>query len=239
MKIAYTAVLVFLLSSTSVTSYRIPQSDLVARDVVAVDSFRAPDLEKRRGGGGGRGGGSGGSGGGRSGSGGSGSSSGNRIGGAYYAGGATSTYRAGTRSPLGVTPFLLPVAALAIFPGIWLYGAYAYPYSHRYNYTNETSRQNESLPVVCLCQEYSDCGCDDNNNSTYYQSLFNGTQPVNSSIAKVVNANGTETIYINGTVPNATDSTSSSTSSAPATALLEASGYWVMVALVASMVWAL
>lgn len=76
MKIAYTAVLVFLLSSTSVTSYRIPQSDLVARDVVAVDSFRAPDLEKRRGGGGGRGGGSGGSGGGRSGSGGSGSSSG-------------------------------------------------------------------------------------------------------------------------------------------------------------------
>ncbi|KAF4274131.1 hypothetical protein CNMCM8812_006120 [Aspergillus fumigatus] len=166
-------------------------------------------------------------------------SSSNRIGGAYYAGGATSTYRAGTRSPLGVTPFLLPVAALAIFPGIWLYGAYAYPYSHRYNYTNETSRQNESLPVVCLCQEYSDCGCDDNNNSTYYQSLFNGTQPVNSSIAKVVNANGTETIYINGTVPNATDSTSSSTSSAPATALLEASGYWVMVALVASMVWAL
>jgi uncharacterized membrane protein YgcG len=75
MKIAYTAVLLFLLSSTSVT-YSIPQSDLVARDVVAVDSFRAPDLEKRRGGGGGgRGGGSGGSSGGRSGSGGSGSSS--------------------------------------------------------------------------------------------------------------------------------------------------------------------
>ncbi|KAF7167929.1 hypothetical protein CNMCM5623_001143 [Aspergillus felis] len=74
---------------------------------------------------------------------------------------------------------------------------------------------------------------------TYYQSLFNGTQPVNSSIAKVVNANGTETIYINGTVPNATTPTSSSTSSAPATALLEASGYWVMVALVASMAWAL
>ncbi|KAF4164915.1 hypothetical protein CNMCM6936_008521 [Aspergillus lentulus] len=258
MKIAYTAVLLFLLSSTSVTSYSIPQSDLVARDLVAVDSFRAPDLEKRRGGGGGggRGGGSGGSSGGRTGSGGSGSSSSSggrtggssrpgstssssRIGGTYYAGGATSAYRAGTRSPLGVTPFLLPVAALAIFPGIWLYGAYAYPYSHRYNYTNETSRHNESLPVVCLCQEYSDCGCDDNHNSTYYQSLFNGTQPANSSIARVVNANGTETIYINGTVPNATDSTSSSTSSAPATALLEASGYWVMVALVASMVWAL
>ena len=77
MKIAYTAVLLFLLSSTSVTSYSIPQSDLVARDLVAVDSFRAPDLEKRRGGGGGggRGGGSGGSSGGRTGSGGSGSSS--------------------------------------------------------------------------------------------------------------------------------------------------------------------
>ncbi|GFF25189.1 hypothetical protein IFM61606_09370 [Aspergillus udagawae] len=253
MKIAYTTVLLFILSSTSVTSYSIPQSDLVARDIAPVDSFRGPELEKRRGGGGGgRGGGSGGSSGGRSGSGGSGSSSSvggrpggsstsssSRIGGSYYAGGAVSSYRTGARSPLGITPFLLPVAALAIFPGIWLYGAYAYPYSHHYNYTNETSRKNESLPVVCLCQEYSDCGCDDNNNSTYYQSLFNGTQPVNSSIAKVVNANGTETIYINGTVPNATTPTSSSTSSAPATALLEASGYWVMVALVASMVWAL
>lgn len=160
------------------------------------------------------------------------------AGGAYYAGGAASAYSAGRRSPLGITPFLLPVAALAIFPGIWLYGAYAYPYSHHYNYINQTSNRNESLPVVCLCQQYSACGCDDNNNSTYYQSLFNGTQPVNSSIAKVVNANGTETIYINGTLPNATTSTGS-TSSAPATSLLEASGYWVMVALVVSTVWAL
>ncbi|KAF7122156.1 hypothetical protein CNMCM5793_000112 [Aspergillus hiratsukae] len=267
MKIAYTTVLLFLLSSTTVTTYSIPQSDLVARDALAlpVEPFQAPDLEKRRGGGGGgRGGGSGGSGGGRSGSGGSSGSSGSsgsrggsggssrtgstsstsRIapsyaGGAYYAGGAASAYSAGRRSPLGITPFLLPVAALAIFPGIWLYGAYAYPYSHHYNYINQTANRNESLPVVCLCQQYSACGCDDNNNSTYYQSLFNGTQPVNSSIAKVVNANGTETIYINGTLPNATTTSTGSTSSAPATTLLEASGYWVMVALVVSTVWAL
>ncbi|RHZ60731.1 uncharacterized protein CDV56_104584 [Aspergillus thermomutatus] len=238
MKIAYTTVLLFLLSSTS----SIQSKHQTLRNVVEAaavdevaeaedpveDAVEAAEAVVHRGGSS------------RSGS----TSSSSRVapsygGGSYYAGGAKSAYSAGRRSPLGITPFLLPVAALAIFPGIWLYGAYAYPYTHHYDYINQTSRQNESLPVVCLCQEYSACGCDDNNNSTYYQSLFNGTQPVNSSIAKVVNANGTETIYINGTLPNGTTSTSSSTSSAPGTALLEASGYWVMVALVASTVWAL
>jgi uncharacterized membrane protein YgcG len=86
MKIAYTTVLLFLLSSTSVTTYSIPQSDLVVRDALPVESIQVPDLEKRRGGGGGggrgggssggSGGGSGGSSGGRGGSSGSSGSSG-------------------------------------------------------------------------------------------------------------------------------------------------------------------
>ncbi|KAL4801897.1 hypothetical protein BDV18DRAFT_147757 [Aspergillus unguis] len=224
------------------------------------------DLEKRRGGGGGgRGGGggsSGGSSGGRTGGGGSSSSGGNRggstssssnsggtsrggsgarptygRGGGYYSGGATTPYRAGRRSPLGITPFFLPVAALAFFPGLWAYGAYAYPYHHPYHYVNDTTNRNESLPVVCLCGHYETCGCDDNNNNTYYESLFNGTQPKNSSQVKVTDVNGTQTIAINGSLPNGT--TLEDADSAAALTITQASGYWVMAAVALSAVYAL
>jgi hypothetical protein len=143
---------------------------------------------------------------------------------------------------------LLPVAALAFFPGIWLWGAYAYPYNHPYYYHDNDNNKNESLPVQCLCEQYQECGCDDNNNSTYYESLFNGTQPRNTSVVRVANVNGTKTIIINGTLANGTttddgtssSSTSSSTSGAaqgPLITLINASGYWVMVAVVAATVW--
>lgn len=154
----------------------------------------------------------------------------------YYAGGARTPFAAGAKSPLGITPFLLPAAALAFFPGVWLYGAYAYPYTHPYYYMDEQHHKNESLPVVCLCQQYQECGCDDNNNRTYYESLFNGTVPTNTTNTRVVDVNGTEKIYINGTLANGT---TSATSRAPASAvnLLHASGYWVTVAVVAAAVW--
>ncbi|OQE30100.1 hypothetical protein PENSTE_c002G04927 [Penicillium steckii] len=160
-------------------------------------------------------------------------------GGRYYSGGARTPYSAGRASPSArITPFLLPVAALAFFPGIWLYGAYAYPYSHPYHYHNNTSNHNDTLPVVCLCEEHQECGCDDNNNSTYYEELFNGTQPKNTSNTRVVNVNGTEKIYINGTLPNGTtvdDGTESSASPAVVT-LMHASGYWVTFVVVAAAV---
>ncbi|KAH8431192.1 uncharacterized protein LDX57_008851 [Aspergillus melleus] len=229
------------------------------------------DLEKRRGGGGRGGGGggggrSGGGSGGRSG-GSSGSSGGSRGGssrtgsssnsggatrggsgprpayggGSYYAGGARTPYAAGGRSPLGLTPFLLPVAALAFFPGLWLYGAYAYPYHHHYNYTDQKTDRDESLPVVCLCEKHSECGCDDNSNNTYYEDLFNGTQPVNSSAVRVAEVNGTKTIYINGTLPNGTtvDDPSADEAASAATKMLESSGYWMVAAMVAGTVWGL
>lgn len=155
----------------------------------------------------------------------------------FYAGGARTPYAAGTKSPSGITPFLLPAAALGFFPGLWLYGAYAYPYSHPYYYEDEQTHKNESLPVVCLCQEYQECGCDNNNNRTYFESLFNGTEPKNTTNTRVVDVNGTEKIYINGTLANGT---TAATSTAPAAAvnLLHASGYWVTVAVVATAVWA-
>ena len=133
----------------------------------------------------------------------------------------------------------MPVAALAFFPGIWLYGAYAYPYNHAYYYEDEHNHHNESMPVVCVCQEYQECGCDDNNNSTYYEALFNGTQPRNTTNTRVVDVNGTEKIYINGTLANGTTAADGSSSGASASVqtLLHASGYWVTAALVTTAVW--
>ena len=178
-------------------------------------------------------------------------------GGRYYGGGSTSAYSAGGRSPGGIAPYVLGGAALGIFPGLWLGAAYAYPYSHQYNYHNSSNASqptgtNESLPVTCLCQEYSACGCDDNNNSTYLDSIIgNGSySSLNSSLVNIANVNGTKTIVLNGTLPNGTDDSTPDNSSTvtPASGpgiqsfairqrLLEASGFWVMIATVVGIVW--
>jgi hypothetical protein len=144
-------------------------------------------------------------------------------------------------------------AALGIFPGLWLYSVYAYPYHYPYHYYNSNAHKNETYNVICLCEEYAECGCENNNNSTYYDSLFNGTEPKNSSVVRVVQEkNGTETIYINGTLANGTtaadSSSSSSSSSSPNSSstsgasgslvtALHATGFWVPVALVVTAVW--
>ncbi|MCJ1234963.1 hypothetical protein MMC14_002927 [Varicellaria rhodocarpa] len=213
-------------------------------------------LEKRRGGGG-KGGGSssggsssgGSSSGGKTGSSGSSGSSGTKGGstsstsssspsyggGRYYSGGATRSYSSGQRSPLGVAPFFLGGAALGFFPGVWLYGAYAYPYTHNYSYRNNSSpnARNESLPIVCLCDQYSACGCDDNANLTYIDTLLK-----NNTLARIENVNGTEKVVLNGTLPNGTDTTSGAAGGMRHT-LAESSGFWIVGAIVGMIVWGL
>ncbi|EEP82701.1 predicted protein [Uncinocarpus reesii 1704] len=271
--------------SSPVTSRYVLRTDLSQNDFddrslrdlepVIAHTPKLPELEKRKGGGGGggRGGGGGGrGGGGRGGGGRSGGNSGGRSGGGgrpgspgtrpssnaggssrsgsgrprtyggggYYAGGSSVPYTAGRRSPKGLFPFFLPVALLAFFPGLWLYGAYAYQTNHGFNWRNRTSNRNESIPIVCLCQEYSVCGCDDNNNSTYIQSLLNDVDrnglPRNSSVIKTVEVNGTTKIYINGTLPNGTTapdpSITENISNHVVPQILRLSGYWTMAAIV-------
>jgi len=192
-------------------------SDISLRDVSLNDLFK-----RKGGGGGGRGGGGGSS----SSSSSSGSSGGGRTssssniggstasgsgaarsygGGAYYGGGATVPYRAGDRSTKGIRPVgLLPVAGLAFFPGLWLYGAYMYPYGSPYHYYNRSANRNESKPVTCLCQEYQPCGCDDNNDGQFLnQTIGNGTN-LNSSLVQRAVVNGTDQFFINGSLPNGT-----------------------------------
>lgn len=246
MKIDLTLTLLTLLTVVSA----LPQAD--------TSPASAHDLFKRKGGGGGGGRGSGG---GSSGGGGGGGSSSSRPagsttsntggrssggtgvapnygGGRYYSGGATTPYTSGARTAGGIAPVaILGVAALAVFPGIWLYGAYAYPFSHPYSFRNYSNNQDETKPVTCLCEQYAVCGCDpDNTNSTYFSDLVgNGsTADLDNNVA-VGLVNGTSTILVNGTLDNGTTAAdSTSFGSHNILSMLQLSGYWAMASTVAA-----
>ena len=206
-----------------------------------VDS--SSELYKRKGGGGGRSGG--GSSGGRT----SGSSSGGSRGstsagtgtprsyggGSRYAGGAATPYRAGGTPSgwRGPAPLLLGVGALALFPGLWLYGAYSYRYNNdeRMTYFNETSGQNETRRVQCLCAAEAECGCDDTVDQAYLNEVAN-----DKAVSSVRNG----TLYINGTLEEGTTAPGTASSAATGSLtqrLVEASGYWPVVACVAYTMW--
>ena len=237
-------ILLLLSLVTAIHAFALPEA-------LESTSDKFADLWKRRGGGGGRGGGSSGGGGRTGGS--SGGSSGSRLtsstsstggrtsggsgpaprtfaGGSYYGGGAAVPYRSGGRSPGGVAPVFLGVGALAFFPGIWLYGAYAYTYPGYYYYHNRTSNQNESRPMSCYCGRYQECGCDGNNETDYVTSVAN-----NNSISRVANVDGQQRLVVNGTLPNGT--TAASAGSSYRQNLVEMSGYWVAAATVVYAVW--
>ncbi|KAJ5605087.1 hypothetical protein N7510_010241 [Penicillium lagena] len=153
-------------------------------------------------------------------------------GGSYYAGGAATPYRSGSKTSGGISPHLVAGAGLGFLGGAWLaLGAsyYLYPYPHNYLYNDQ------SYPVECVCAQYSECGCGDNQNQTYYTSLFHGDRPENSTNVRVLDVNGTTTIYINGTLPNGT--TAASGASPAATVPAHLGGYLVTVAVVAAAVW--
>lgn len=86
-----------------------------------------------------------------------------RGGNTYYPGGAPIPYRSGAKSPGGINPRFVGAAGLGVFPGVWLYGAYIYPWGGYYHYRNQSSNQNETSKVECLCGRFQECGCDANN----------------------------------------------------------------------------
>ncbi|KAH8743881.1 hypothetical protein F5883DRAFT_662724, partial [Diaporthe sp. PMI_573] len=144
-------------------------------------------------------------------------------GGRYYGGGTTVPYRSGSRSTGGIVPFVLVggLASYAFWPGVWLHPPYLYPYVHPWTYRNQSSNQNETRPVTCACEPDMVCGCDDNPNQTYIDSVIgNGSfKSLNRSLVAIGHVNGTETILLNGTLPNGTTA-SSGTESPNATAHL-------------------
>ncbi|KAJ8058127.1 hypothetical protein OCU04_012985 [Sclerotinia nivalis] len=175
-------------------------------------------------------------------------------GGRYYGGGATRPYSAGSRSPLGLPALFLGVGVLSIFPGLWLYGAYSYQYHNPYTFRNQsairnatnttsasldtrqdsdTTGVNETRPVTCLCAAYSECGCDDNGDTTFLDELIGDGNyaALNKTLVNVADVNGTTTILINGTLPNGTTA-SGGTDSAAGRTVAEGMGWWVMIAVV-------
>ncbi|KAL1895578.1 hypothetical protein Cpir12675_003162 [Ceratocystis pirilliformis] len=138
-------------------------------------------------------------------------------GGSYYAGGATTPYKSGSRSAAGLTGAFFAVGLLSFWPALWLTNAYLYHYpsSYRYQFQNQSSNANESLPVICACAENSQCGCDENNSTTYFDSLIgNGSYSgLNTSVVNVAQVNGTKTLLVNGTLSNDTTSPTEDTNS--------------------------
>ncbi|EXJ79573.1 hypothetical protein A1O3_07852 [Capronia epimyces CBS 606.96] len=268
MKLFLLTALLYLTSLVAAVPPSSHLAEVLVRDVSPHEQYNT--LERRKGGGGGKGGGSGSSG--SSGSGGrtsgSGGSSGSRPASSYsfspssnvggrtrdgsgtpktygnrYAGGAVVPYTAGGRSPTrGIAPYALPIAGLAFFPGLWLYGSlWAYPYPMYYQWNHDG--QNRTSNVTCLCQQYQVCGCDPTDNSTFLdQVVSNGTgQPVNSSIVRTIDyGNGTAATYINGSLANGTtasggtDPSNESEISAGVRLAIDYGGYWLMVAIVST-----
>ena len=156
-------------------------------------------------------------------------------GGSRYAGGATTPYRAGSTPGgwRGASPLFLGagVGALVFFPGLYLAGAYSYHYNRddgrgdqRQTYYNETSNMNETRPVECLCSQDAQCGCSDDlfENKTTLNEFAN-----NKQLASVRNG----TLYINGTLEEEAGTASAAGGSFQK--LLEAAGFWPVIAGVA------
>jgi hypothetical protein len=95
---------------------------------------------------------------------------------------------------------------IAFWPGVWHPLPYLYPHEQPWYYHNQTSDRDEIKPVLCACAPYQVCGCDDNGDQAYIDSIIgNGSYgSLNHSIVCLDEVNGTETILINGTLPNGT-----------------------------------
>lgn len=127
-----------------------------------------------------------------------------------------------------------------------MYGAYVYPYTQSYHFINRTDTANnangtnQTLPVTCLCAQYSACGCDEDDDLSYLDTFIgNGSvASLNSTLVNIANVNNTKTIVLNGTLPNGTNTESSSAVRSRQRAV-EAGGFWVVGAIVGAMVWAL
>ena len=127
-------------------------------------------------------------------------------GGRFYGGGAAKPYKAGGSTPSGIAPVFFVAGALAFWPGVWLYGAHRYHFERPYTFYNSTTQRNESKPVDCACSPRGDCGCDENPDKQYLDSLIgDGSYAgLNKSLINVADVNGKSTILLNGTLPEGT-----------------------------------
>jgi hypothetical protein len=172
--------------------------------------------------------------------------------GGYYGGGAAVPYPAGSQTPRGLKAgaLITPLTARAMLPGLWLYSVYPYYYNDPYKIFNrsatkidhdrrdfvnirvrqETQGANETLPVICLCQQFQVCACDENNNQQYIKELVgNGSySALNKSLVVVSSVNGTKTLVLNGSLPNGTTAPGGVDDAAAGLNIKNYYGYWFM-----------
>lgn len=158
-------------------------------------------------------------------------------GGRFYGGGGATPFRAGRASPAGIAPFLLVGGALAFWPGVWLAGAHMYPYSYTHRFHNATTDRDETAKVLCACAEHAVCGCDENNNTAFYNELIgNGSYAaLNKSLVNVGEFRGSKTLLINGTLPNGTTADGADQESAAGLGMGDlgrVAGFWPLIATV-------
>lgn len=125
--------------------------------------------------------------------------------------------------------------------GVWLYHVYSYPYNKPWTFYNVTTDSNQTKPVNCLCQEYSECGCDENDNAQFQADILgNGSYAgLNKSVVSVADVDGKSTIILNGTLPNGTTDGESSENSdgfSISHSLMQGGGYWALAAFVSTAV---
>jgi hypothetical protein len=98
--------------------------------------------------------------------------------------------------------------------------------------------------VSCACDPTVECGCDDTNSTVVLKELVgDGTySSLNQSLITVADVNGTNTILINGTLPNGTTAgggTEDANAGAGLRGLLYSAGWWPVAATVCAMVFVL
>ena len=141
---------------------------------------------------------------------------GNTIGqGTFLKGGSIVSYRSGQNSPSGIQPSRVTAAgAAAIFPGTWGAGVYVYSYTLDEDDLDETELDGDFLddlddpvPVRCLCEEFLECSCEEENDEDYLQFLIDDddVDDLDEEVVAFNTVDGTTTLVINGTMPNATE----------------------------------
>ena len=125
-------------------------------------------------------------------------------------------YQAGMMSPCGTVPFYVN-ASSSWMPFNWgPYGEYCYRLNYSAPALPTNPAHNTTDPILCVCQNYFQCGCDN------IEGLYNISSTVRYAII-----NGTEYAIVNGTLENGT------------TGFAESSGVSIEVGLATSVTWAL
>lgn len=141
-------------------------------------------------------------------------------GGKYYTGGGRIPFTSGSNSPVSkLKPIMFSLIAIGfLYGGIWAYDVWRYSWGKPIPYTSYRS-QNSTLPsnmtepangtlvpVVCLCEMYSECGCEEEHDDAYIQGLLKDatSDAGDKTAAWMVYKPGDPVLVINGTLPNGT-----------------------------------